>query len=178
MAHSGIRIGDGERARLLARALSGEGELVDPSGRYQGRQAVHDRIAGSAIGFLARQPRRGQVPGLWLVQVGLDTVLSGGEPSDTARDLVHQDPVRASSWRVMMMAEVSEVLGGRFEPTLGPPAVSTTITHVASVALDGDCDGALSADGLILTVVAPGTGRAGFCGDDSSYTAAWMCTTD
>lgn len=35
-----------DRARLLARALSDDGELVDPSGRYQGRQAVHDRIAG------------------------------------------------------------------------------------------------------------------------------------
>jgi hypothetical protein len=35
-----------ERARLLARALSDDGELVDPSGRYQGRQAVNERIAG------------------------------------------------------------------------------------------------------------------------------------
>ena len=35
-----------ERARLLAQALSDDGELVDPSGRYKGRQAVHDRIAG------------------------------------------------------------------------------------------------------------------------------------
>jgi SnoaL-like domain len=40
-----------ERARLLARALSEDGELVDPSGRYQGRQAVLDRIAGFSARF-------------------------------------------------------------------------------------------------------------------------------
>jgi hypothetical protein len=40
-----------ERARLLTRALSEDGELVDPSGRYQGRQAVCDRIAGFSDRF-------------------------------------------------------------------------------------------------------------------------------
>ena len=35
-----------KRGRLLARALADDGELVDPSGRYRGRHAVHDRIAG------------------------------------------------------------------------------------------------------------------------------------
>jgi hypothetical protein len=40
-----------KRARLLARALSKDGELVDPSGRYQGHQAVLDRIAGFSDRF-------------------------------------------------------------------------------------------------------------------------------
>jgi SnoaL-like domain len=35
-----------ERGRLLARSLTEDGELVDPSGRFQGRQAVNQRIAG------------------------------------------------------------------------------------------------------------------------------------
>ena len=40
-----------ERARLLARALTEDGELVDPSGRYQGRQAILDRMAGFSDRF-------------------------------------------------------------------------------------------------------------------------------
>lgn len=35
-----------ERARLLARCLTDDAELVDPSGRFQGRRAVNERITG------------------------------------------------------------------------------------------------------------------------------------
>ena len=40
-----------ERARLLARSLTDDAELVDPSGRFQGRQAVNERIAGFSDRF-------------------------------------------------------------------------------------------------------------------------------
>jgi hypothetical protein len=40
-----------ERARLLARSLTEDAELVDPSGRFQGRQAVNERIAGFSERF-------------------------------------------------------------------------------------------------------------------------------
>ena len=40
-----------ERARLLARSLTEDAELVDPSGRFQGRQAVNERIAGFSDRF-------------------------------------------------------------------------------------------------------------------------------
>jgi SnoaL-like domain len=34
-----------ERERLIARALTEDAELVDPSGRFQGRPAINERIA-------------------------------------------------------------------------------------------------------------------------------------
>jgi hypothetical protein len=40
-----------ERARLLERSLTEDGELVDPSGRFEGRQAVNERIAGFSDRF-------------------------------------------------------------------------------------------------------------------------------
>jgi hypothetical protein len=40
-----------ERARLLARCLTDDAELVDPSGRFQGRQAVNERITGFSDRF-------------------------------------------------------------------------------------------------------------------------------
>jgi hypothetical protein len=35
-----------ERARLLTRSLTEDAELVDSSGRFQGRQAIDQRMAG------------------------------------------------------------------------------------------------------------------------------------
>jgi SnoaL-like domain len=40
-----------ERARLLARSLTDDAELVEPSGRFRGRQAVDERIAGFSERF-------------------------------------------------------------------------------------------------------------------------------
>lgn len=39
------------RRRLLARALTEDAELVDPSGRFEGRDAVNERIAGFGSRF-------------------------------------------------------------------------------------------------------------------------------
>ena len=40
-----------ERARLLDRALTADAELIDPSGRFEGRNAIDRRIAGFAERF-------------------------------------------------------------------------------------------------------------------------------
>ena len=40
-----------ERAHLLARSLTEDAELVDPTGRFRGRQAVNERIAGFSERF-------------------------------------------------------------------------------------------------------------------------------
>ena len=40
-----------ERARLLARSLTDNAELVDPSGRFQGRRAVNERIGAFSDRF-------------------------------------------------------------------------------------------------------------------------------
>ncbi len=40
-----------ERGRLLERSLTEDAELVDPSGRWHGRQAIDERIAGFSERF-------------------------------------------------------------------------------------------------------------------------------
>jgi hypothetical protein len=50
---------DGERARLQQRSLSGEAELVDPTGRWHGVDGVSDRIAR----YHASAPGTKVVPG-------------------------------------------------------------------------------------------------------------------
>ena len=40
-----------ERARQLERSLTEDAELVDPTGRFQGREAIDDRIAGFSERF-------------------------------------------------------------------------------------------------------------------------------
>ena len=40
-----------KRAQLLARSLTEDAELVEPSGRFQGRESVNERIAGFSERF-------------------------------------------------------------------------------------------------------------------------------
>ena len=83
-----------KRARLLARALSEDGELVDPSGRYQGRQAVNERIAGFSNRFPGARvtiisgidEHHGFARYAWSVAAGGDTILEGVDVVERGED--------------------------------------------------------------------------------------------